>query len=157
MTVAIVCLGIEVVLLLVFAPIPIKVKAHFSLARKSCQADVRIVGMNAIRIRANILENSARVLVNGKEKHPNGENNAIQQARTIANVLKVEHIRIIPNVIALIGMDEAKNSAMICAMLCGIGGIRAYPDINCERCDIDMSMKTKMNILQAFRLMLSVK
>lgn len=155
MTVAMVCLGVEVILLLVFAPISIKVKAHFSLSRKSCQAVVRIVGINMIRVRASIYGDKAKVLVNGKEKQQSSDSNTIQRVQSVANALKIEGIRVVPSVIALIGMDEAKNSAMICAMLCGISGIRAYPDTNCERCDIDVSLKAKVNIMQTVRLILS--
>lgn len=155
MTVAMVCLGIEVVLLLVLAPISIKVKAHFSLSRKSCQADISVIGAKIVRLRAKATENNIKVFVNGKEKHQKGDGIAIQNIVKTLNLFKVEHIRVVASIVALIGMDEAKNSAMICAMLCGIGGIRAYSDTNSERCDIDLSLKAKVNILQTIKLILS--
>lgn len=155
MTVAIVCIAIEVVLIIAFAPLPIRVKAHFSLSRKSCQADISVVGAKVVRLRAQATENSIKLLVNGKEKQPKDNNIAMQNVIRTVNIIKVEGIRIVPSVIALIGIDEAKNSAMLCALLCGIQGITAYPCINGERFDADISLKTKLNVFQALRLMVS--
>ncbi len=155
MTVAIVCVAIEVALLIVFAPLPIKVKAHLSLSRKSCQADISVIGAKIVRVRANLLENGVKVLVNGKVKPTTGDSGSMQNFVKAMNVIKVEHIRIMPSIVALIGIDEAKNSAMLCALLCGIQGINAYPSINGARFDADISLKAKLNILQALRLFAS--
>lgn len=153
MTVTMVCLGIEVILLLMFAPISIKVKAHFSLSRKSCQVDISVIGAKIVRVRAKATENDVKLLVNGKEKYPKEDRVALQNIIRSVRVIKVDNIRIKPSVVALIGIDEAKNSAILCALLCGIQGINAYPCVNGERFDADIAIKTKINILQAIRLM----
>lgn len=70
-------LGIEMIALIVFAPIKIGVRAHFSLAERGLYVVVKLFGINAVRIRVKS-DKSLSVTINGKKiKHKGKKPNAI--------------------------------------------------------------------------------
>lgn len=144
-------LGIEMIALIVFAPIKIGVRAHFSLAERGLYVVVKLFGINAVRIRVKS-DKSLSVTINGKKiKHKGKKPNAIFALTAI----KDEKIAFVTSLAAICGTLDEKDKAIVTA-LCQMSGIECRNFANCSddgKFDCELRSKFFVNLAQAMTIL----
>ncbi len=151
MVIAVGFLIASILLVMIFAPIGVEVKSHLSLARCAIFCEMTVFGIAIFNIVAKLSENGVIIRLNGKNKEfsRDGLNN-IDIAQVI-DAIKTIQIDVKLSAIALFGVNDAKNSAILCAIMGNLPNITIYPTNN-EQFEIDVNAKTKVSVLDAIRL-----
>lgn len=152
MTAEIVIIIFQTLLLMMLFPLEINVKAHASLSRKCVQADLCVFNAAFVRFRID-LNRKPYVTINGKsvkynEKRKQSASKMIKAIEFIKNEKMLKDSQ----TVAYMAFNDAKNSAIACALLAVMPiAVRAYESRN-ERFDADCALNLKINVLQAMRL-----
>jgi len=142
---------------MLFFPFTVKAKGHVSLNRNRIQLDVRAFGIAFVKLRI-LRENSGfATYINGaKQKKP--KKDGMKRALSALKQYKFEHIKMAGNVNALIGAQDARDSAMICAAVNGIlapisSHLRVYASGAGENFELDGNVRLKINLYQIAALL----
>ena len=152
MTAGIVIIIFQTLILMMLFPLEINVKAHASLSRKCVQADLCVLNATVVRFRID-LNRKPCVTINGKsvnykEKRRPSASKIIKAIEFIKNEKMLKESQ----TVAYMAFNDAKNSAIACALLAVMPiAVRAYESKN-ERFDTDCALNLKINVLQAMRL-----
>lgn len=149
-TVALIILQFLITML--FYPLRVGAKGHVSLARDRIEFDLSLFRFSIVRLRIRKTDGAFEVRINGKS--PKGDKKA--SVRQVSNVLKqykIEGIRARGNLLALIGADDAKNSAIAYAVLTSvlqplIQNVKVYTAQPADAFEIDGRVRVKINLLQ---------
>lgn len=143
---------LEALAMILFAPLRIGVKSHISLKRQTLYADVRLFGKSVVRVNLKIFDGKFVLKINGKPKPLQKDANGSHKIKILKKFAGAEQIRVASYALALIGITDAKNSAMACALLGQFSNFSAYPSLNYDFLEVDIGAKTRLNILQIAKI-----
>ena len=112
----IVVILIETVLTIVFYPIKINVKAHASLDRKSLQLNLSVLKIPIVRLRGNLTK-EPYLQINGKKAKIKDNSISVDAVKGAIDYAREQKLLKYFNIIALLALDDAKNSAILCAIV----------------------------------------
>lgn len=152
--IALICL--EFAIVLAFAPLKISICGHISLARLSLQLDARVFSLRALRLRARVKDGKLVCTLNGK-KPPKRRMDAKRLKKLPKNIDECAVI-VKGRTLMKIGGEEAMSSAIASgAIMSAIAPIdqggAVYMSAN-ESFEVDIEIKTKLNLLQALYIAL---
>lgn len=163
---------VQIVTLIIFAPIKLGVKYHFSLTREIGIVIIKVFGMNMVRIKLENKDNKLAISINGrpyalgqkkKKEDEKDKNSIIEKIPNIFSYLKTEKIIAGFYIFAYIGDNDVKNCALKTALISTIFNFfagfmpflsrknrksKVYPDFDNNRLDFDFFTKIKVNIYQ---------
>lgn len=148
--IAVIC--IEAALILLTFPVKIGVKAHASLDRKSMQLNLSILQIPVMRLRVN-LDKSPYIELNGKEIERNGQRKiSVAGIKRLCAYVKSENIIKYSLMPMLVAFDDAKSSAIVCALIAMIPlNMRIFMGER-ERFDVDCDVIAEINLLQTLKI-----
>lgn len=146
-------LAIEMFALILFAPLGISVKSHLSLKRQTCFADIRLFGMSVIRVVLRLTGDKPVLQVNGKSRPLQKKQGGNEKIARLKTLFKSEQIAIASQAFALIGFEDAKDSAIACAVLGMLSNLFAYPSLDGDKFEVDFGAKTRVNLLQIAKIL----
>lgn len=152
----IVVILIEAVILIVLFPIKINVKAHASLDRKSLQLNLSVFKIPIVRLRGNLAK-KPYLQINGKKAKIKDNSISVDAVKGAIDYAREQKLLKYSNVIALFALDDAKSSAILCAILTLLSlGISVY-GCGSDRFDADCTLEIKMNLMQIFNIVRLMK
>lgn len=152
----IVVILIEAVLMLVLFPIKINVKAHASLDRKSLQLNLSVLKIPIVRLRGNLAK-EPYLQINGKKAKIKDNSISIDAVKGAIDYVREQKLLKYFNIIALLALDDAKNSAILCAILALLPlGINVY-QCGGDRFDADCAVEIKINVIQILNIVRLIK
>ena len=152
---------VEIALIMFFAPIKVGIKGYFSLSKTCAGVDLTLYNLTLIRIRIFDEGGEIGLKVNDKGIDVNKLRDKTTYAKQPKIVLKLfkslrnGEIIINGNILAVLGDNDPKNSAIIFGIVSGIlamAGIKAsiYSDFDKQRADADFVFGTNISLIQAF-------
>ena len=149
---------VQVLFIILFAPIKVGAIGYFCLERENCMLDLKIFAFTVAKIRL-ATENGVFVLkIN--DKRANFKNSAKNKklAKKAFKYLANGNLTIKSNILAVLGDVEAKTSALIAGTIMIIASalgtkIRVYNDFEGERADAQLLIATKISIFQTFEML----
>ncbi len=152
----IVVILIEAVLMLVLFPIKINVKAHASLDRKSLQLNLSVLKIPIVRLRGNLAK-EPYLQINGKKAKIKDNAISVDAVKGAIDYAREQKLLKYYNIIALFALDDAKNSAILCAILALLPlGISVY-QCGGDRFDADCAVEIKINVIQILNIVRLIK
>ena len=156
MALCIVVFLIEAVLTIVFYPIKINVKAHASLDRKSLQLNLSVLKIPIVRLRGNLAK-EPYLQINGKKAKIKDNSISVDAVKGAIDYAREQKLLKYFNIIALFALDDAKNSAILCAILAMLPlGISVY-GCSGDRFDADCAIEIKINVMQILNIVRLIK
>lgn len=162
MKTAIVLLTVQTFMLLVFFPLKWSVKAHFCLSRENTVLLFRLFGVKLVHLRLKSENEKLCLEMNGKKMQMMKKSGNSGTAKKALEYFRIEKIMFAGYALAYIGANDAKE----CAILCALTEIFVKPylrecttfaDFKNERFDLDMTVKTKLNLFQLAELAIFLK
>lgn len=150
----------QFIIALLFLPLRMRVKVHFSLQRENTVLLFSIFGIDVVHLRVRDKNGKFVTEINGKpKKNKSNSSDGSKYAIKMFDYIKTENIVILGHAFAYMGAVDAKNSALICAVTeifikPIFNSCIAYPDFENERLDFDATVKTKLNIYQIAEMLL---
>lgn len=152
----IVVILIETVLTIVFYPIKINVKAHASLDRKSLQLNLSVLKIPILRLRGNLAK-EPYLQINGKKAKIKDNSISVDAVKGAIDYAREQKLLKYFKIIALFALDDAKNSAILCAILALLPlGISVY-GCSGDRFDADCAIEIKINVMQIIGIVRLIK
>lgn len=149
---------VQFLLTMLLYPIKIGAMGHISLAYDKIDANVTLFGFAVARLRIKREDGRFNMYVNGKMAKPKNKI-TMSQVKNVAERYRLEGLKVRGNVLALIGTQDARTTAMLCAGLHGILGPllngSVYTAAPADTLEIDGRLKLKISILQAISLIVA--
>ena len=160
MAAIIIALAIEIIIVLAFAPIRIKLRGYFSLDRQNGGIDLKIFALTVIRSRLD--KEKGKMCLKLNDKPINFQNVKVKQGvgkqlKNALNQVMSGNLRLKSNVLAVFGDTESKNSAMILGIVESFLHIlkskgKIYADFERQRADVEFSLRVDLSIVQALEM-----
>ena len=149
--------GVQLFVLTLFYPLRIGALGHVSLAHDKIDINVTVFGLSVVKLRIKREDGAFRLLINGKPLKPPKKKPSIKQIKSIGKQYKLEGVRLSGNLLALVGTQDARRTAMLCAGIYGVASpiIRScniYTATASDTFEIDGRLKIKINALQILSL-----
>lgn len=151
MALAISVLAVEIVFLIVCFPLKVSAVSHVSLNRQACFIGMGLKGAQFVNVCFKIEDSGIAFIVNGKQKRPKHKENA-DVISVVRKVFRKENIKILLSAVALINIDDAKNNAILCALLSSVNGCTAYSVGKEGTFEIDLQARVNTNVLQIVKM-----
>ena len=144
--------AMQFLIAMLFYPLKIGAYGHVSLARDKVDLNLTVLGLSVARVRIKREDGRFKLLINGKPFKPT-KKMSVKQIKSVKEQYKIEGLRFSGNLLALIGAQDAKNTAMICAGMCAIAkplmrNFNVYTAASSDTFEIDGRLKIKINVLQ---------
>ncbi|MCM1305699.1 MAG: hypothetical protein NC037_05225 [Bacteroides sp.] len=144
--------AVQLLIAMLFYPLRIGAYGHVSLARDKIDLNVTVLGLSIARLRVKRESGRFKLLVNGKP-FKTDKKISVGQLKSIGRQYKIEGLKLRGSLLALIGTQDAKNTAMLCALANAIAqplsqGFNAYTAITSDTFEIDGRVNIKINLLQ---------
>lgn len=153
-TMALVCVAIciEILLIAFFMPIRFSATAHFSLSNDIVKAQIKLANISLVRVKV-CLRDGLQVQINGKEIKTVKGSISVDVARKIAVFAIGNNIFKAKELIAYVGARDAKNAAILAAILqiSSIFSKTLVRECQNERFDAECEIKIKVNAAQALK------
>ena len=156
---AIALLGVEILLLVVFAPIKVGVQAYFCLERGIFLADIKILRLTIAKIRAKMQNGKIVLKVNNKRMplKPTGKQN--KRLGNVAKYVSAGNLKIKGDMLALIGGENEMTASLVAGAICAIGSVfgqkpSVYSGNSETRTDAQVVINTKISIFQTIEMMI---
>lgn len=149
---------VQFLLTMLLFPLKIGALGHISLAYDKVDANITLFGFAVARLRIKREDGRFNLYVNGKAVKPKNKI-SISQVKNVVERYRLEGLKVRGNVLALIGAQDAKNTAILCAALYGIlspllnGSV--YTAGPADTLEIDGRLKLKISILQVISLIVA--
>ncbi len=143
---------VNILLVVIFAPIGVGVKSHLSLARRAIYSEIAVFGLVIFNIVARLSENGMIFTVNGKNIEFSRDGLKGVDIVQVIGAIKTLNVGIKLSAIALFGVGDSKNSAILCAIIGNLPNVTIYPSNN-EQFEVDVKAKTRLSVLNAIRLL----
>jgi len=142
---------VEFVLMIVLFPFKINVKAHASLDRKALQLNLSLLKIPIVRLRGN-LSKEPYLKINGKKAKKKDKAISVSALKKAIDYANEEKLLKYSSIIALFALDDAKNSAIVCAIMQMLPlGIRIFQSGG-DRFDADCVLEMKISIVQILNI-----
>lgn len=171
----------QILALIIFVPIVVRVKYHFSLDRSTSVADIRVYGIRVASVKLETKNQKLSLSVNGKkvgrklkakdedEKKKNDKEKSgfpVEKIPEIFTFIKAEKIIGSIYILALIGGNDAKSCAVKIALLKSVSDFLnsvaakndktekglIVPDFETDRLEFDLQTRARVNLYQLFEL-----
>ena len=144
--------AVQFFIAMLFYPLKIGALGHVSLVRDKIDLNVTVLGLSVAKVRIKREDGVFRLLINGKPFKPKKKVSP-KQIVEIGKQYKIEGLRLRGNLLALIGTQDARRTAMLCAGIYGIAnpilqGCSVYTATASDTFEIDGRVKIKINFLQ---------
>ena len=115
MAIAYCAICVEIIAIMLLLPIRFVATAHFALSNEILKAQVKFLGASLMRVKV-VISNGIRVEINGKivQRQRGISSNAI---RNLVKFLIENKIVDIKGLIAYVGAYDAKDGAILCAVI----------------------------------------
>lgn len=162
---------IEMLLLLVFAPIRTTVSLCVVTDNNRCIISVDTMKIRAVTVKIKMENDVFRILINGKKKdikkNNDDEKNKEKKKKKspldlpkILSFIKSEKMIRSARILGVVGADDAAESSMWCALIMTFLSVAFpyanksifYPDFKSSRLDLDAKIGAKINLLQALEM-----
>jgi len=149
-------IALQFLITMLFYPIRIGANGHISLARDKVDVDLKVFRLTVARVRIKREKGLFRLLINGKPVKSEGKISP-KRMLNITKQYKIEGIKARGNLLAMIGTQDAKNTAMLYAGLVGIlqplvTNLKVFSASPSDTLEIDGRLKIKINIVQIANL-----
>lgn len=152
--IALIC--IQVLILVAFMPVKIRMDGHISLARLSLEVDVKVFAARVVRIRLKRAEDGFKLTLNGK-KPPKGKLD-VQKLLALPTEFARSDILLEGRMVARVGAEDAMTAALaggcILAICAPIVKERRVFITSSDSFEMDVWIRTKINLLQVAQLAL---
>ncbi len=147
---------VQVLVTMLFYPLRIGANGHISLARDKIDLNVTVLGLPVTKLRIKRERGLFSLQINGKQLK-SGKKLSLSKLRNIAEQYKIEGLRMRGNILALVGTQDAKTTAMLCAGLSGalqplIRNLKVFTAQPSDTLEIDGRLKIKINVLQILNM-----
>lgn len=149
MAIAVVLICAQVLLIALIFPVKLSCTTHFSLASEALNAQFKFVGISIARIKVCVRE-GLKVQINGKTLKNFGNGISVSQMSKVARFLFENEIVDINGLIAYVGANDAKNGAILCALvqMLPIFAKTVIQDESKDRFDAECRIKIRINAVQ---------
>ena len=110
---------LQFIITMLFLPIRVGAKGHASLTRDRVEIDLMFFRLSVARIRIKREKGIFNLYVNGDKPEVKGKIK-LKRAVGVLKQCKIEGVKIKGNLLALVGADDARNTAMMCAAIMGV-------------------------------------
>lgn len=143
---------LQILITMLFLPLQIGAKGHASLARDRVELDLTLFRLPVARVRIKRENGIFNVYVNGNETEMKGKFK-LGRAVNVIKQCKVEGLRIRGDLLALVGAEDAKNTALMCAAVqCALrpifGEMSVYAARPTDVLELDGNVKVRITVLQ---------
>ncbi len=147
---------VQVLVTMLFYPLRIGANGHISLARDKIDLNVTVLGLPVTKLRIKRERGLFSLQITGKQLK-SGKKLSLNKLRNIAEQYKIEGLRMRGNILALVGTQDAKTTAMLCAGLSGalqplISNLKVFTAQPSDTLEIDGRLKIKINVLQILNM-----
>lgn len=147
---------VQVLVTMLFYPLRIGANGHISLARDKIDLNVTVLGLSVTKLRIKRERGLFSLQINGKQLK-SGKKLSLSKLRNIAEQYKIEGLRMRGNILALVGTQDAKTTAMLCAGLSGVlqplvSNLKVFTAQPSDTLEIDGRLKIKINVLQILNM-----
>lgn len=137
---------------MLFFPLKFGAKGHASLARDRAEVNLSVFGFSIVRLRIKRENGTFCMYINGEKKKPK-KNRDLGKAVGVIKQFKVQNVKLSGNLLALIGADDAKNSAMLSAAVTCVlqplfDSLRVYTARPSDALELDGKVTVHMNLIQ---------
>ena len=148
--------AVQLLIVMLFYPLKIGAAGHVSLARDKIDLNVNVLGLSVVKVRVKLEDGKFKLLVNGKPFKPK-KKLTFKQIKSVGEQYKIEGLKLRGNLLVLVGTQDAKSTAMLCAGIYGIAnpiirGCNIYTSAASDTFEIDGRVKIKINVLQILSL-----
>lgn len=143
---------VQFVITMLFFPIRIGAKGHASLARDRAELDLTVFRLPIARVRIKREKGIFNLYVNGDKTEMKGRLK-LKRAIRMLKQCKIEDISINGNLLALVGTDDAKNTALMSASIIGVlqplfSTLNVYTAQGTEALELDGKVRVELSLLQ---------
>lgn len=157
MAIAYCAICVEIIAIMLLLPIRFVATAHFALSNEILKAQVKFLGASLMRVKV-VISNGIRVEINGKivQRQRGISSNAI---RNLVKFLIENKIVDIKGLIAYVGAYDAKDGAILCAVIKMLPMISKtiVQDASRDRFDAECGINIKINALQIAKAIATAK
>ncbi len=149
---------LQFLITMLFVPFNVGARGHASLARNRIEIDLNLFRLPIARLRVKKKDRSFALYINGKQ--PKGKAISPKQALSALKQYKLEGVKASGNLLALVGTEDAKNSAMLTAALTCIAQpllkqCKIYTSKPADALEIDGRIRMKINLYQLIAILLA--
>lgn len=143
---------LQFVITMLFFPIRVGAKGHASLARDRVELDLTLFKLLVARIRIKREKGIFNLYINGDKPETSGRLK-LKKAVGVIKQCRIEGVRIKGNLLALIGTDNARNTAIMCALVNGVlepllESISVHSAKATDVLEIDGRISVRLSLLQ---------
>ena len=143
---------LQFLITMLFFPIRIGAKGHASLARDRVELDLTLFKLPVARVRIKREKGIFNLYVNG-DKPKTGGKLKLKRAVGVMRQCKIEGIKIRGNLLALVGADDARNTAIMCAAITGVlqpmlESINVHAAKATDVLELDGKISVRLSLLQ---------
>lgn len=157
MAIAYCAICVEIIAIMLLLPIRFVATAHFALSNEILKAQVKFLGASLMRVKV-VISNGIRVEINGKivQRQRGISSNAI---RNLVKFLIENKIVDIKGLIAYVGAYDAKDGAILCAVIKMLPMISKtiVQDASRDRFDAECGINIKINAVQIAKAIATAK
>ena len=145
---------LEFVIAMLFYPLRIRVKGHASLAHDKLELDLTVFRLSVARLRVRKQNGAFTLLINGKTPKLKGSKGlSLSKAANAVRQYRLEGIKARGSLLALIGTEDARDTAMAYAIVIGVlkpivDNLRIYTAQPSDTLEIDGRARLKINLVQ---------
>lgn len=152
MAIAVVLICAQVLLIALIFPVKLSCTTHFSLASEAVNAQFKFAGISIARIKVCVRE-GLKVQINGKTLKNLDNGISVTQMGKIARFLLENEIVDVNGLIAYVGANDAKNGAILCAIvqMLPIFAKTVIQDESKDRFDAECGIRIRINAVQAIK------
>ncbi len=162
MIIFVVFLVVQILLLLVFAPIRFGVKLHFSLNREQMLVVFAVGKLKVVKLKICKLDERLALIVNGRQKSLRLNKSTPQKANVAMTYAKAQRLFKLFKFTIFSGAQDASHSALatgVIKSLSDLFGVKCefFTDFERERCDFVVIARAKVNLYEALELYFKTK
>ncbi len=152
MAIVVVLICAQALLIALIFPVKLSCLAHFSLASESLNVQFKLAGISIARIKV-CARGSLKVQINGKTLKNLDSGISVTQIGKISRFLVEKEIVDINGLIAYVGANDAKNGAILCALvqMLPIFAKTVIQDESKDRFDAECGIRIRINAVQAIK------
>lgn len=146
-------------LTMLFYPLRVGANGHVSLAHDKIDVNLRLFGLAVAKVRIKQADSKYELTVNGKPLKPKKK----VSAKSVISVIeryRIEQIKIKGNLLALVGTNDARTTALLCAGIMGalrplIKNLNIYTAEPSDTLEVDGRLRIKITVLQLINLIVA--
>lgn len=154
----VVCVCVQVLIVALILPIGFAVTAHFSLESEAVVAQVKVAGISVARIKIGV-KDGLKVQINGKTIKNRKPQISASGIKNVCGFLYENKIVDLQGLIAYVGANDAKNGAILCAIvkMLPLFSKTVVEESGKARFDAECGIKVRISVAQAVKAIATAK